>query len=230
MSCTPHLTNNPIGHGCTPQMGGIKYLYLMAGANDDNSVMLDQNTCYAARCSAYPRYRDAGLWGFQVLDEGVGVSGEIAYNLIADEFSPGDYDIVCIAVPRQGAVMSSEAQVSRENGSTHYQNSVTIPTVGLTPDAVALLRNLGEGGVAVIGETYDGRLLAFGFEERATINAASVTSGASFSDNPGASVTLMAEEGAPIAADACWLADDREKMAAKDSYLLAMLHLIAVTA
>lgn len=203
MACT--ITNlAPLGRPCTPQMGGVKYLYLLSMpglrliGTSGASIALDD----------YVYDEDDGTyrgWGIYAETSGVGSAQDIEDLAAAlDEIAADtnlDYYFQRIDVTRQGAVVTSELQHNRENGSDYYLNSVVIPTAGLTPAAIELLRNVGKGGCIVVAETYTGQLVAFGFKERATLSDAAVTTGANWGDMPGANITLSAEEKYPVAPD-----------------------------
>ena len=201
----------PLGRPCAPQMGGIKYLYLLSMPgyyilrNGGNTILLYE----------YIYDEDDGTykgWGFLVEAVGEGAASNIQALDAALEEIQGDsggpeYLFQRIDVTRQGAVVTSELQHNRENGSDYYLNSVVIPTAGLTPAAIELLHKLGRGGCIVVAETYTGQLVAFGISERATLSDASVTTGANWGDMPGATITLSAEEKRPVAPDVC-ICDD----------------------
>lgn len=197
MSCTPSNLA-ALGRPCTPQMGGIKYVYLCALPANGKIADYSQNDKLFFRAGTdddLPGIRGFGFFGNN--DNGVittiaGLEDQVGYPPRIDT------QIYRIAVTRQQAVITSEAQVNRETGVTFYQNAVTIPTAALTQEATKLVSDLAYGGVVVIGESYDGRFCAFGFQERATLNAASLTTGAAFGDQPGVTITLMAEESDPV--------------------------------
>lgn len=212
MACT--ITDlRPLSRPCVPQMGGLKNVYLLsapsitqggpriqlAPANSGLDIVLGPGRL------DYENYSTIfGIYGVSS-DYDPMTAGQLVSETDGLDLA---YDFVRIPLTRQEGVMTSEAQVNRDNGTVYYLNSVTIPTAGLTPEAVLLLQLLGTGGVVVIGETYDWRCLAFGFNERATLSAGSVTSGAAFGDNPGVAITLAAEERGPILAGMAMLDDE----------------------
>lgn len=209
MACT--ITNlAPLGRPCTPQMGGVKYVYLITDTD------LDQDSVHVREI-----VDRAGLWGLNVRGRDADLSGAAAVDYLENDrgLGVGDLPVYRIDVTRQGAVVTSEATVNRDNNTVFYRNAVTMPTVGLTPDAVGLLQKLGTGGCIVVAAMYTGQLVAFGFSERATIDAASLTTGANWSDMPGATITLAAEEAKPILADAAWIDDHGYFLAARDNYI-----------
>lgn len=203
MACT--ITNlAPLGRPCTPQMGGIKYLYLLSMPGS----LLIGVTAAAVALANYVYVDDGGKymgWGIYAESAGAGMASDIeSLDDVLDDILGGydlDYYFQRIDVTRQGAVVTSELQHNRENGSDYYLNSVVIPTAGLTPSAIELLNNLGRGGCIVVAETYTGQLVAFGITERATLSEAAVTTGANWGDMPGATITLSAEEKYPVAPD-----------------------------
>lgn len=152
------------------------------------------------------------------------ISGE---GLSSDDL---DYKITKIDVARQGAFMASEMQGTRENGSGFYKNSATIPTAGLLPETVALVKSLAAIGCVVIGESYDGRFHAFGFLDRAKIETSSLTTGANFGDNPGATIVLSAEEDSPLAGDLAVLDDEYLLTERNSAGLVSFFHQLAVSA
>ncbi len=210
MACT--ITNlAPLGRPCTSQMGGIKYLYLLSMpgnfmVDDDANLIGLHKSVYDDETGAYKG------WGIYASSYNEGQASVVSdLELVLEDITEAtdlDYYFQRIDVTRQGAVVTSELQHNRENGSDYYLNSVVIPTAGLTPAAIELLRNLGSGGCIVVAETYTGQLVAFGFEERATLSDAAVTTGANWGDMPGATITLSAEEKYPVAPDVNLCDDD----------------------
>lgn len=202
MACT--ITDlAPLGRPCTPQMGGIKYLYLLSMPSlhmlsNEHMIYLD-DFVYDEETGEYKGW---GIYAYST-NEGTATDASELNIVLEDitDYTDLDYYFQRIDVTRQGAVVTSELQHNRENGSDYYLNSVVIPTAGLTPAAIGLLRKLGSGGCIVVAETYTGQLVAFGFEERATLSDAAVTTGANWGDMPGATITLSAEEKHPVAPD-----------------------------
>lgn len=220
MACT--ITNlAPLGHPCTPQMGGIKYVYLLSAIPsgqgpisvhgiDAAATQEDGEVYYIGLAYETNVYKFKG-WAItaedtaQVEIETIRDLESMMESMASHVYAAGR-SFNRIDVTRQGAVVTSEATVNKDNNTVYYRNAVSIPTVGLTPDAVALVRQLGTGGVVVVAETYSGQLVAFGFEDRATLDAASLTTGANWGDMPGATIILAAEESVPVLPD-LYLAD-----------------------
>lgn len=203
MACT--ITNlAPLGRPCTPQMGGVKCLYLLSMPG----LRLIGTGGAAIALNNFVYDEDGGKysgWGIFAESSDVGAAQDIEdLAAVLEEITADtnlDYYFQRIDVTRQGAVVTSELQHNRENGSDYYLNSVVIPTAGLTPAAIELLHKLGRGGCIVVAETYTGQLVAFGFEERATLSEAAVTTGANWGDMPGATITLSSEEKYPVTPD-----------------------------
>ena len=202
MACLANLA--PLGRSCSPQMGGLKYIYLLSALAVNRVLTLAHDAGEEDWILRTIREEDQpdAFWGFFV--NGLSTAALMLNYIVTDEFpTPSSLvaPIVRIDVTRQGAQMTSEAQGARENGTLFYKNSATIPTAGLLPEVVLLVQRLAAGGAIVIGETYDGRFPAFGFDELAKIETASLTTGAAYADNPGATIVLSAEEKVPLLAD-----------------------------
>lgn len=178
----------------------------------------------------YDENTSASFFGFSV--EGCDTAADLLSIISEDGLTSDDldYKITKIDVTRQGAFMTSEMQGTRENGSGFYKNSATIPTVGLLPETVALVKSLAAIGCVVIGESYDGRFHAFGFRDRAKIETTSLTTGANFGDNPGATIVLSAEEESPLAGDLAVLDDEYLLTERNSAGLVSFFHQISVSA
>lgn len=214
---------------CRPQMGGVKDLFLLP--SDDaalRSVILFNDVGSGYHINLTPSFdEDTGYQGyFAFYVEGEGVVDNTASLIPAmQDMDIRDYSDLAnhfyhIDVSRQGAVVTSEAQVNRENNTVFYQNSVVIPATGLTAEAVDLLRRLAGGGCIVVAEMYSGQFIAFGLDVSATLSAASVTTGANWNDMPGATITLMAEESVPVYAEMGLCGDDSFLLKKQDRNLV----------
>lgn len=198
MPCTAILA--PLGRSCSPQMGGLKNIYLISAASTPVLILHDMGVPVLDLYLNAGAIEETGAPVFGFYADGFTDAATILAALKEDDVVPGDTvnKIVKIDVTRQGAQMISESQGARENGTLFYRNAATIPTAGLLPETVALVQKLGAAGVIVIGEGYDGHFRAFGFGERATLESANLTTGAAYGDNPGATIVLSNESKNPI--------------------------------
>lgn len=232
MACTASLA--PLGRCCSPQMGGLKYIYLISGEVVADKVMLapadpgNYEPIYLGL--GYEEGSSADFFGFAC--DSVNSAAGFAQLLYDEGIVAADLSvrIVRIDVTRQGAQMTSEAQGTRENGTLFYKNAATIPTSGLLPATLSLVKKLARAGVIVIGECYDGRFHAFGFHEQAKIETSSLTTGAAFSDLPGATIVLSAEEPSPLCADLAFLGDVGEVIENNSAALTEAFHSLALSA
>ena len=231
MGCSANLA--PLGRSCSPQIGGTKNIYLISAPGGSNFNLL------AGSPGSFPtigfgRGADeetgALYFGFHV--ENVETAEDLLALITEDGLTPSDldYTIARIDVTRQGATITSSAQISKENGSGFYKNVATIPTVGLLPETVALVHKLAAIGCVVIGESYDGRFQAIGFSERATLETGELTTGANFGDNPGASIVLSCEEPVPMAADLAILDEEYFLVERNSAALSSFFRQIALSA
>ena len=232
MACYANIA--PLGRSCSPQLGGLKNIYLVSGpAYTPREIRLmaaTEDLPAIVFGLGYDEITSASYFGFSV--EGCYTAADLLALISEDGLSGEDldYKITKIDVARQGAFMASEMQGTRENGSGFYKNSATIPTVGLLPETIALVQKLARIGCVVIGESYDGRFHAFGFLDRAKIETSSLTTGANFGDNPGATIVLSAEEESPLAGDLAVLDDEDILIERNSAGLVSFFHQLAVSA
>lgn len=232
MACTASLA--PLGRCCSPQMGGLKYIYLVSGAVSNGQVVLypavPDGIDAIMLCLGYEEGSSADFFGLAC--DTVATTAAFVQLLEDEGINAGELTtpIVRIDVTRQGAQIVSEAQGARENGTLFYKNSATIPTAGLLPATLSLVKKLARAGVIVIGESYDGRFHAFGFHEQAKIETSSLTTGAAFGDLPGATLVLSAEEPIPLCADLAFLDADGEVLENNSAELTEIFHSLALSA
>lgn len=230
MACLATLA--PLGRSCSPQMGGLRYIYLLSAVATNGAVLLARfagEEDWILR-TVHADGKDDAYFGLYV--SGLTTAALLLDYITTDGYpSPGDLSapIVRIDVTRQGAQMTSEAQKSKENGTLFYKNSATIPTQGLLPETVDLVQQMAKGGCIVIGETYDGRFQAFGFQELAEIESAAITTGAAHGDNPGATIVLSSEEKTPLLADLAVSDDEGVLVEANSADLTEVFHLLVTT-
>lgn len=190
MSCFPVSSFNPaITRVCGSVMGGIRAVYLAtfnstwkdATADFGNEIQLDRGKTTIA----FRRYRTSGYWGIAPLAFQGDTDGQEVIAAI-EGIAPLDYvKFYRIDTSRHGAEITSELQDNEDNNSTYFENLLSIPVRGLSPEAVKVINSLLGVSCLAVAETNSGNFIPIGLNAPARISAASLGTGTAPGDRSG---------------------------------------------